>query len=241
MTSSGWSTKGRFGKRKGSHLYRGQRTSGSALEGEPPLFSRAWGTSSRTDKGSSRVRSESISGVFPKLFRNFTREFATIVWVSPAKMSSYISRKISSGALPDCLRACLSSSQLQHAMLTLHYRIVLGVAVERDFRLPAAHAKTAINQKRRTKLYDFPGKSLKANRPTTGQVATYRGSTIAASFPKMALTGQKIAVLDMVLLPSPASSHLPSLWTGPEFPSEVLLSCATQAVVVDRSQLPAKQ
>ena len=34
-------------------------------------------------------------------------------------------------------------------------------------------------------------------------------STVAALFSKMALTGQRIAVVDMVLLVFPANSHLP--------------------------------
>ena len=48
-------------------------------------------------------------------------------------------------------------------------------------------------------------------------------STIAALFSKMAVRGQRIAMVDMVLLVFPALPYLPQGWMEPEFPSEDFL------------------
>ena len=62
-------------------------------------------------------------------------------------------------------------------------------------------------------------------------------STVAALFSKMALTGQRTAMVDMVLLVFPACPYLPQGWMEPEFPSEDFLALWA-VVVVDIFQLP---
>ena len=48
-------------------------------------------------------------------------------------------------------------------------------------------------------------------------------STVAALFSKMALTGQRIAMVDMVFLAFAAFPYLPSGWMKPEISSEDFL------------------
>ena len=49
-------------------------------------------------------------------------------------------------------------------------------------------------------------------------------STVATLFSKMALTRQRIATVDMVLLVLPAFPYIPEGWMEPEFPFEDFLS-----------------
>ena len=61
-------------------------------------------------------------------------------------------------------------------------------------------------------------------------------STVATLFLKMALTGQKIAMVDIAFLAVAAFSYLPQGWVKPEFSLKLALWVV---VVVDVSQFPA--
>ena len=62
--------------------YWGGENSGNALEASNALNYRVGGPS-RSLKGNSRKRSESVSGVFPEFFRNFFREVPAVLGVWP--------------------------------------------------------------------------------------------------------------------------------------------------------------